>query len=360
MNIFNKVKLPIWKNDGVATVILNKLQKSKIKEYQLKIKNKEYKLVSNLCLCGFKGNNNDIIITEKDRYGMDCVNVLCTQCGLIRLLEKLDDKSTDCFYQNDYRDIYVGKEIATDEFFKEQEDRGDVFLELLQENIEFNEIKNIFEVGCGAGGILYPFYKKGLKVSGCDFGETYLKYGRFKELHLYQGGIEDSTISEQSQDLIILSHVMEHFNHPVDTLNEIIRYVKPNKYLLIEVPGIFIIDRHYLNPIHYFQNAHVYNYYYCFLNIFFKKIGLEVIYGDERCTFILKKPEDWQPNNILNFSSKDYETLSLWVQEIQCYIKKQYIVDKFKLSSVYYKRSVVNCLSFFGIKDLVKNIIKMQ
>lgn len=359
MNIFNKVKFPIWKNDGKASVVLNKLQRSKIQKYQIKIQNKEYKLVSNPCLCGFKYNNSDIIITEKDRYGIDCANILCIQCGLIRLSKKLDDESTDYFYQNDYRDIYVGKAIATNEFFKEQEARGIIFIELLQKYIKFEEIGSVFEVGCGAGGILYPFYKKGIKASGCDFGETYLKYGRSKKLQLYHGGITDSPISEQSQDLIVLSHVMEHFNHPIESLNEIIKYVKPNKYLLIEVPGIFIIDKHYLNPIYYFQNAHVYNYYYYFLNIFFEKIGLEVIYGDERCTFILKKPKNWQPNKSLDFSSEDYQGFSFWVEEIQYYIKKQYVIDKLKLSSIYYKHGVIKVLNILGVKDLVKKIIRI-
>lgn len=358
MNIINWVKFPIWKNNGISSIKLNKLQKKKIEQYQYKIDTAEYKLINNPCLCGYRDTHNDIVITQKDRYGIDCPNILCRQCGLIRLSKKLDDFSTDLFYQNEYRDIYVGKETATEEFFKDQESRGNEFLELIKSYIEVDQIKNVFEIGCGAGGILYPFHKLGMKIAGCDLGEIYLKYGQSKNLDLYQGTIVDTPIKEQTQDLIILSHVMEHFNNPIENLNEIIKFIKPNKYLLIEVPGIFIIDKHYLNPILYFQNAHVYNFYYYFLKIFFEKIGLEVIYGDERCTFILRKPENWQPVELLNFEPNQIENLKIYSNKVQYYIKKQFVIDKLKLSSAYYKPIVVKSLDFLRIKGLVKNIVK--
>ena len=205
-------------------------------------------------------------------------------------------------------------------------------MKLIATFADINKIEKVFEIGCGAGGILYPFYKTHKHVSGCDFGEKYLKYGQNKGLNLYQGEIDENKTPKKSQDLIILSHVMEHFNNPLQTMNEIIEYVKPGKYLLVEVPGLFNIPKRYFSPLHYFQNAHVYNYYYYYLKVFFETLALEVIYGNERCTFILKKPINWKKQDKLTVYTKE---LSSWAVIVEKSLKKFYLQYIFKLNSYY-------------------------
>jgi len=249
-------------------------------------------------------------------------------------------------------EIYVGKEQATDDFFNSQAQRGKTFYKLIEKYVDMREVKTVFEIGCGAGGILYPFHKAGKQVSGCDFGEKYLKFGQNKGLNLYQGEINENKTPKKSQDLIILSHVMEHFNNPLQTMSEIIEYIKPEKYLLVEVPGIFYIPQTYFNPILYFQNAHVHNYYY--LKVFFETLGLEVIYGDERCTFVLKKPANWEKEeNLIVYNSE----LLFWGQTVEKSLKKFYLQHMLKLNPYYYKIILVKFLSFLGIKNLVKRLL---
>ena len=348
------IKFPIWNNDGKAVVDLNSLQKKQIDIFINKVNSKEYKFVENPCLCGNTNKNLDIVVAQKDRFGISCENVLCKKCGLIRVKDRLNDESTAGFYMNEYRDIYVGKEQATDEIFNSQSKRGQTFLNLISKYVNLSEIENVFEIGCGAGGILNPFYKINKQVSGCDFGEKYLKFGQDKELNLYQGEINENKTPKNSQDLIILSHVMEHLNNPLQTMNEIIDFIKPEKYLLVEVPGIFNIPKTYFNPIRYFQNAHVHNYYYYYLKIFFETLGLEVIYGDERCTFILKKPANWKKEkNLIVYDSE----LSYWAQTVEKSVKRYYLQHILKLNHYYYKILTVKILSFLGIKNLVKRLL---
>jgi SAM-dependent methyltransferase len=349
-----KITFPICKNDWQSIVKLNKLQKVQINIFLQKIKDKKYNFIDNLCLCGNIDENLDILVTQKDRYGIPCDNVLCKNCGLIRLKKRLDNKSTSEFYKNEYRDIYVGKNQASDVFFNSQVQRGQTFFNFISEYIDMKDIETVFEIGCGAGGILYPFYKNNKKVSGCDFGEKYLKYGQNKGLSLYQGEIDLSKTPKNSQDLIILSHVMEHFNEPVSNINDIIELIKPNKYLLIEVPGIFDIPKTYFNPILYFQNAHVHNYYYYYLKIFFETLGLKVIYGNERCTFLVKKPINWiKKENIIIENSE----LLKWSRKVENKLKKYYIIHLFKLNPYYYKIWIIKILDFLGIKNIVKKIL---
>ena len=88
------INFPIWKDDGKAVKSLNNLQKKQIKNFINRVNSEEYKFVDNPCLCGNTDKNLDIIISQKDRYGIPCKIVLCKKCGLIRLKERLDDCST--------------------------------------------------------------------------------------------------------------------------------------------------------------------------------------------------------------------------------------------------------------------------
>ena len=68
--INNLVSFPIWKNDGREIVDLNDLQKKQIKNFLSKLKSGEYKFLENPCLCGNTDKSLDILVAEKDRYGI--------------------------------------------------------------------------------------------------------------------------------------------------------------------------------------------------------------------------------------------------------------------------------------------------
>jgi 2-polyprenyl-3-methyl-5-hydroxy-6-metoxy-1,4-benzoquinol methylase len=214
------------------------------------------------------------------------------------------------FYDAEYRPIYSGQFAETADFFQDQKRRGSVLLALLKTIIDFKEIQKVFEVGCGAGGILLPFSEAGKEISGCDYGEQYLQYGRDLGMQLYHGDVSTSGINIESQDLIILSHVMEHFQTPVQSIIELLRYIKPGGYLLLEVPGIMNIYRVYFRPILYFQNAHVFNFHSKFLGAFLGSLGLEILYGDEKALFLCRKPINLREQTPANVRMKDLERYS--------------------------------------------------
>jgi hypothetical protein len=138
---------------------------------------------------------------------------------------------------------------------------------------------------------------------------------------------------------------MEHFDKPIQVMINLIKKIKPGKFLLVEVPGIFCIKNVYINPILYFQNAHVFNYYYYYLKIFFEQLGLDVLYGNERCTFVLQKPLDWKPVLIDVINDKHFEA---WAVKIENYLKKC-LVDFF-----------IFLIFFKPIKIILKPIDKIR
>ena len=46
---------------------------------------------------------------------------------------------------------------------------------LLINNLKIVKHNSIFEVGCGAGAFLYPFYKNGYEIGGIDFSDNLVK-----------------------------------------------------------------------------------------------------------------------------------------------------------------------------------------
>lgn len=348
---------PLYRNDGIPSVRLNDLQRKSITEFTAKLQNGTYHLVDNPCLCG---GHDDICVTEKDRYGIPCKYVICRKCGVVRQEKRLDDESTALFYRDDYRNIYDGNE-RVENYFRFQERRGDFFWSVIEKYVDTSRIHTAFEAGCGAGGVLYAFHKRGIKSSGCDFGEEYLAYGRKKGLNLYSGEPDVTKTPPDSQDVAILSHVIEHLNNPAEYVNEIISVISPGGYLIIQIPGLLTLHRQNTRWIVYFQNAHVNNFYEYFLRKFFEALGLEVVYGDEWCTFLLRKPHNWTKHDSSALNLYD-DSMPEQSRKIQRALKLYYV---FSLFGGYYfihplrtlKRIPVKILEILGVKDKVKKLI---
>ena len=54
------------------------------------------------------------------------------------------------------------------------------YISYVEDKLLLNNTKSIYEVGCGAGAFLYPFYKNGYKVGGIDYSDSLIK-----EAHKY-------------------------------------------------------------------------------------------------------------------------------------------------------------------------------
>lgn len=343
---------PLYRKDDKAIISLSKYQQESLDKLLRAINVGDLKLVKNDCLCKNNHPENDIIVSEKDRYGIPCASVLCSKCGLIRSDKIFDEHSNNLFYEKFYRDLYVGQHNPDDKFFYDQVVRGEKFLSLINKNNILNNISSVVEIGCGSGGIIYPFYKENKKCKGFDYNDDYLNLGRKFGLNLVLGDW-NNYLEDDSTDLIIISHVMEHFANPIKEINDIIKKIKPGKYLLVEVPGIFYINKIYLDLIFYLQNAHVYNFYKKYLNVFFEKLGLEVLYGDERCTFLLKKPENWVKNDIESVYDNSLKSCSVLVSNYL--LKTNNLYNKFKYLSFYYWKNF-----FYLILDKMRMIKIIQ
>lgn len=321
--VFEDSVFPLLPSNAKPTVELNDLQQEKIRAFIGKINSKDYQLRANGCLCGNEHKSKAVVIGEIDKHGIPIRNLLCRHCSLIRSEQVLEVDSMAQFYKDEYHEMYFGSKEATDEYFLRRLKRGVEIVQHLGNVGILDDIVTVFEVGCGSGGVLYPFHLIGKMASGSDFGEKYLDFGRKWGLELYQGEINDTHTPDSSQDLVLLCHVMEHFIDPIQEMNRIITKVKPGKYCLVEVPCMSRMIRNYSDPIIYLQNAHVFNFNFEYLKVYFQSLGLTVLSGNTDCTFVLRKPEDWSPRQVNSIWD---EILPSVAEEIQYRMARRHLL----------------------------------
>ena len=93
------------------------------------------------------------------------------------------------------------------------------------------------EIGGGYGFLLAEFKKDGWDVLGVEPDAYGCRYAKEKHgIDVFNGILENAGISDESFDVVLLNHVIEHLDDPLGLLREINRVLKPNGHFVIETP----------------------------------------------------------------------------------------------------------------------------
>ncbi len=95
----------------------------------------------------------------------------------------------------------------------------------------------LLEIGCGLGYHLDMFRRDGWEVLGVEPYFQACRYAREElGLQVKNASLETAEIPDDSQDVVLLNHVIEHLDNPMRTLHAVNRVLKPNGHLIIETP----------------------------------------------------------------------------------------------------------------------------
>jgi ubiquinone/menaquinone biosynthesis C-methylase UbiE len=240
---------------------------------------KNYTLVDNNCLCGVK---DDELISMVDRCSVEFKTVICKNCGLVRAPKYFRKDDVDDFYKNFYRTIMNNSEDYNEpeKFFERQTINSLEKYKLIKENSN-NDLKGlkVLDLGGGAGGALEHF-KNDNDLYLADFFDPYLEYAKKKGVNVIKSGLKDINFKP---DIIILSHVIEHWNDFEIEIQNLINIQKKNKTInYIELPGIDSLKNgrrggDFLQDIHI---PHVYYFSSYVLENLMNKYGFEKLYID--------------------------------------------------------------------------------
>jgi 2-polyprenyl-3-methyl-5-hydroxy-6-metoxy-1,4-benzoquinol methylase len=102
----------------------------------------------------------------------------------------------------------------------------------------FVENGSALDVGTGNGLVLSHLKNLGWRVQGVDLSPHAAESAKADyDIDVFVGHLQNAPFPLESFDYIHLSHVLEHFFDPVETMRKVESLLKPNGIVLIEVPN---------------------------------------------------------------------------------------------------------------------------
>lgn len=141
-------------------------------------------------------------------------------------------------------------EIMEDEFFGEgyEARKSSVWVEWFEASnnrktlSRLNTIptqgKRLLEIGVGSGSFLKAAKVKGFDVMGCDLSAPICRHVELKFGITMHCGLLSELQTENQFDVIVMNHVLEHVQKPVEFLQDVFRLLKPDGIVHIAVPNI--------------------------------------------------------------------------------------------------------------------------
>ena len=219
-----------------------------------------------------RSSNYSEIGTIKNIWQSDKKVYQCCNCGLY-FIDLPTDEEIYTLYKNEYHNNIKNKLFETAKS-KMRYARSLSQFNFIKKHIDFHN-KKVCEIGAFDGLLLNIFKKNGCDVYGYELNDNARLYAKNKyDIDLKPNFLE----SEEKYDIIMLSHVIEHFKNPFDVLIKIKNMLKDNGYLYIEVPNSPNKNQcSYDILMRYLSTEHIVNFNIENLKMFVKKADLNII-----------------------------------------------------------------------------------
>ena len=155
----------------------------------------------------------------------------CDECSLY-FIDSPTDEEINSLYKNEYHNNIKNKLFETAKS-KMRYARSLSQFNFIKQTIDLKN-KDICEIGAFDGLLLSLFKKNNNNVFGYELNDDARVYAKKK----YDIDLEENFLESKSKyDIIILSHVIEHFREPKEILIKIKSMLKENGFIYIEVPN---------------------------------------------------------------------------------------------------------------------------
>ncbi|MEI0610682.1 class I SAM-dependent methyltransferase [Brachyspira pilosicoli] len=155
----------------------------------------------------------------------------CDECSLY-FIDSPTDEEINSLYKNEYHNNIKNKLFETAKS-KMRYARSLSQFNFIKQTIDLKN-KDICEIGAFDGLLLSLFKKNNNNVFGYELNDDARVYAKKKyDIDLKENFLE----SKSKYDIIILSHVIEHFREPKEILIKIKSMLKEDGFIYIEVPN---------------------------------------------------------------------------------------------------------------------------
>jgi SAM-dependent methyltransferase len=211
------------------------------------------------------------VVGETDRRGDFLTTVVCRRCGLVSHGRIPTDDELAVYYGKHYRVDYHGEVTPSPHRIVRAWKNGRRLLRLLQPHLPAGE--RVLEVGAGIGCTVKAFELAGHDATGVEPNEGFFGFSRERLRSRLRSGNLNDVESRETYGLVLLIHVIEHFNRPADSLRHIHRLLKPGGRLYVECPNV---AAPHAAPGKLFHFAHIYNFTPPTLAMLARSCGFEV------------------------------------------------------------------------------------
>ncbi len=121
----------------------------------------------------------------------------------------------------------------------------------------------LLDVGCGPGVNLKTFQEQGWDVYGIDLSETAVTIARERVGdRIYYGTLDTAPFDDESFDVVVLNHSLEHMFSPIKTLEGVRRLLRPGGMVVIAVPNAESWEARFFGPawVHWDPPRHLYHF----------------------------------------------------------------------------------------------------
>jgi len=168
--------------------------------------------------------------------GKDFQLARCRHCGLVSTAFSAAAKAIE--YDRDYfesMNAYLQKEAEFRGIFSHIFDLVGAYLPAGG---------NLLDVGCGVGLLLDVARGRGYQVSGVEISPYAADIARQRyRLEVHTGALQEAKYGDNTFDVVIMNHVIEHLPDPPAVLVEIRRILKPGGALAVGAPNFASLFR---------------------------------------------------------------------------------------------------------------------
>lgn len=211
-------------------------------------------------------------IGTRDRHNQPLESVICKSCGLVAHGQIPSDEELARYYATEYRQSYHGEMTPSDRRVMRAWNNGERIFSQLQPHIEPD--MEVFEVGAGIGCTVKVFELNGHASRGIEPGEGFQNYSQQQLLtNVVRGDLFEQP-RDKSHELILLVHVIEHFNSPRKALEYIRGMLSDNGLFYVECPNIAAPFARRSKMFHY---AHIHNFTPSSLKMLAESCGFKLV-----------------------------------------------------------------------------------
>jgi hypothetical protein len=187
-------------------------------------------VIEKLAACPLCGGTNIPTAYEHQYLSTKCYYSICHTCGVIFLNPRMTDEFTDHYYRGTYRNVlYPDTGGISPDNMKVEVNRAQLQVEACREFIK--DCKTNLEIGCSSGALMAEMDKLGMVCVGVEPDI------RYHELHNFKV-VDNVDELVGIVDLITMSHVLEHLNHPLEYVTNLVEnYSHKDTLFMVEVPN---------------------------------------------------------------------------------------------------------------------------